>query len=218
MLKSIQKYFKNRTEAAEKVAFEDGFGWAMTEVFLNGKETTWVGIGLANSPFDKGAVEALRRADVIDDERREYNELKPHYAALDEQNTSLRNEVNWYTEQLTASNNRIHELNAANKGLRVTLTNLLAEIPDAWEPGGQTARTSQLPKDLEGIALNSEWPELWVAQDENGAWNQYNGDIEPSEEVFGVHQWTYHASTSTYEFITQTNKNPNWKETKQRIR
>ena len=134
------------------------------------------------------------------------------------QNRSTWNEINWYTEQLTASNGRISELNAANKGLRVTLTNLLAEIPDAWEPGDKTVITSRLPKDLEGIALNSEWPELWIAQDENGAWNQYNGDIEPSEEVFEVHQWVYHAQTSEYEFIIQTNKNPNWKETKQRIR
>ena len=216
MLKSIQKYFKNRTEAAEKIAFENGFGWAMTEVFLNGKTKEEIGDKVKEifleeySQFDKGGKEALRRMES-------FTTNAEYMDKVEQENTSLRNEINWYTEQLTASNGRISELNAANKGLRVTLTNLLAGIPDAWEPGGQTARTSQLPKDLEGIALNSEWPELWVAQDKHGAWNEYNGDIEPSE-VLGVHQWVYQAPTSKYEFLIRTNKNPNWKETKQRIR
>ena len=217
MLKSIQKYFKNRTEAAEKTAFENGFGWAMTEVFLNGRDKEKIAAMVDKyyhndfTQFDEGGREALSRMDS-------FTTKAEYMDKVEQENTSLRNEINWYTEQLTASNGRISELNAANKGLRVTLTNLLAAIPDAWEPGDKTVRTSQLPKDLEGIELNSEWPELWVAQDENGAWNEYNGDIEPSEEKFIIQQCVVHSQTTKFNYLTRTNKNPNWKETKQRIR
>jgi hypothetical protein len=220
MLKSIQKYFKNRADATGRLAFQKGFGWAMAEVFLNGKDVEWVTFNNDGSPFDRGVTEALRRCGVLGDERIEYNELKPRYAALEQQNTELRNEVNWHVEQLTQSNGRIHDLNAANTELRATLTNLLAGIPDSWEPGDTAVKPLPLPKDLEGITLNSDWPELWVAQDENGSWFAYSADVIPSESIFPIQQWMYdHSKMGTEsESLIQTNKNPNWKETKQRIR
>ncbi len=217
MISIIQKYFKKAQEASEKRCFADGFGWAMAEVLLNNLtiEEVYdkVEFPFEEAKFDAGAREALRLLADQDSLAQEHAELKPHYAALEAENALLKKDRALHFDALCESANRIRQLNAANTGLRATLTKLLTEIPDAWEPG------DSIEVAWEGFDLNSEWPELWVAQDEDGDWYEYSK--EPYINTVNNTWDTKLDSGADYQCIIGSNvrnKNPNWKDTKQRIR
>ena len=59
----LNAWLKARRERAARTARESGFGWACTEILLNGKSEDDVEAYIAGSgdPFDRGARDALCR-------------------------------------------------------------------------------------------------------------------------------------------------------------
>ena len=196
MFKTIKKYFENRQEEVDKEALEMGFGWAMTEVILNGKEIEdfAMKVDFDNHPFDTGAKKALSWLASYQDERREVAEFKPHYEALEAQVDALNPALVW------------HEGFVANvESQQKLLQHWLKNSPATTTLGPVLT----VPEELTGINLNTTWKHLWVAQDSDGEWYEY--EEEPKSDAY-----IFYADVCNS--LLYADERVDWKNTKQQIR